>query len=635
MTGGRWRLLLVLAASSCAPTAVRVEADPPREVDWLAALLLGTDGAVLASTSLLPKGEGLSSQLASLSADLEEAGEVVVVGYRDADLRRANNGVPLSAEVASHFPLLAATAQDPALPKPFWSGGGARGAEAWVRLVPRVFEQDVWAGWMPACPILEPPGEEAILFPHCDQRFCGEFVQDGCRVRAELSCLREDRPEVLSVGPRGELRGGTGDFECSPAPPPEEAVFAFQCGSPTTLCMISAYRPPFSVPFELSEPIVLVPRARPDEPIDTSNRAATGFVTAIVARPGPIGGCRFGPRVVALTRNEARRCEGEHRLAVIDRDALTVIHEQVFPGCAIDLFADGDELWVVAAQPPALVRLDCDLEELSRHPISSTVALTLEVLAAEWVPRRGAPDEIWVGLGSPLFERTSPTGWIARINTDDPTQQTQIRLGPYPDGNKEISYGFGGHITTFAADRPVVTMYGLNDKMTHVLGAFDLTQSPPGLRTVVAKSGGGLPEVVESLAAIPSRGELLTSAPGAARPSVLRIGAPNGILTTEVGDYTRGETDFSAAHGWSAAPSPPGTVNYAIAVTTARRPARPESWIGMVDLERRRLLPGRTPIGYGPAGRIAEDDRGDLWVPLPWQGVVVRVHPSAPQLVRP
>lgn len=636
MTPGRaGRLLLSLLASSCAPPSIRVEADPPRNAEWLGALLLSPSGSVLGSTSLLPKGDGLNSQLATLSADLEEVEEVVILGYRDVDLQNANNGVPLSPEVAAHHPLLASTAQDPALPKPFWSAAGPRGEEAWVNLEPRAFDREVWAGWMPPCPTLVPPGEQVFLFPHCNQQYCGTIVQDGCRVSAELLCSRDKLPEQLMVSPRGDLSGGADAFICSPASAPEDAAFAFQCGSPSSQCLFSAYRPPFTVPFELSEPIVVVPRARPDEPADLSNRAATGFISALVARPAPSGSCRFGPRVVTLTRSEAKPCQGENRLVVIDRDTMTVTHEQVFPGCAIDLLPDGDEFWVVTDQPPALVHLDCDLRELGRHPIPTTFAPGLEVLDAEWVPRVGAPAEIWVGLGDPIFTRNTLTGWIVRINATDPAQQATLRLGPYASGPDTVDYGFAGLIVAMAADRPVVTMFELNTDMNFVLGAFDLAQNPPRLRTAVAQAGGGLPEVVESLAILPSRGELLTSAVGDSRPSVLRLGTPMGILNTEILDYTRGNTDFSAAHGWSAAPSPPGTVNYAIVVTTARRPARPESWVGLVDLERPRLLPGRTSIGYGPAGRIAEDDRGDLWISLPWQGVVVRVHPSAPQRVKP
>lgn len=634
MTAGRAGSLLLVLAWSCAPPSIHVEADPPREVEWLAALLLGADGAVLASTTLLPKGDGLSSQLASLTADLEELDEVVVVGYRDVDLTEANNGVPLTAEVATHFPLLASSALDPALPKPVWSGGGVRGEQGQVSLEPRSYDGDLWAGWMPPCPLLSPPGEPLFLFPHCNQRYCGEFIQTGCQVSAELICLREEMPEQLTVGPRGELRGGAGDFVCSPAPAPEGATFAFQCGAPATPCPISALRPPFTVPFEVSAPVVVVPRARPDEPLDLVNAPSTGFISAVVPRPSPTGGCRFGPRVLVLTRSEAKRCQGEQRLVVIDPESLTVIHEQVFPGCAIDLLPDGDELWVITAQPPAVVRMSCDLEELSRQPILGNFAPALDVLDAEWVPRIGAPPEIWVGLGDTIVARTSTTGWVVRVNADDPTQQSTIRLGPYPNRTGQIDFGFAGLIASFAADRAVISMYGLDVDMTHVLGVFDLNQTPPSLRTVVAQSGGGLPEVVEALVTLPTRGELMTSALGSARPSVLRIGPPNGILTTQLHDYTRGDTDLTATHGWSAAPSPPGAVNYAIAVTTARRPARPESWVGLVDLERPRLLPGRTPIGYGPAGRIAEDERGDLWIPLPWQGVVVRVHPSAPQRVR-
>ena len=58
-------------------------------------------------------------------------------------------------------------------------------------------------------------------------------------------------------------------------------------------------------------------------------------------------------------------------------------------------------------------------------------------------------------------------------------------------------------------------------------------------------------------------------------------------------------------------------------VSLLRRTTDRTGELAILELDPFRLLPGTTPIGFGPVAHLENAD-GELWMTLPWEGKVVR-----------
>lgn len=634
----RQHLAVALATGlwACGPKTVRVEMNAPPGVERIGVVLLGDGGRLLGATGLLPRSIRPEEQLASLIAAEDELTEVVAVGYTADQLAAAAGAAAPNDEVLRRSPLMRSEPTDPRLPTPFWIAAGPASFAGSVILEPRAEAFDLRTNWLPPCPRLIPSGEYGVIFPSCSGDYCGQVTAlEGCELNIKLTeCLLGSPPSQFAVGPRGELTGVGGDRPCEPAPAAEGEAASFSCAPGCTHGLLVS---PFLVSLEVSRPVVVEPAARPDVRPVTANVATFGHVFGVVPRPAAPG-CRFpGPRVVVGVRSEARRCAGAHRLVVVDAESLQILaNDRTWDGCAAHLTPDpaGDGVVVITADPAEVVRLDCNLDELGRWPIPGADA-PLSPLGAEVIPRDPGGDEIWVGLGDTSPALPPALGRMVRFSGRSLEHLGTIELGPWVYNQTTYSLGFNGPMAALGPNRVVAGVVERDVNALHLVLSLDLSEDPLRVGRAVARSGGGLPDVPEGLSAAPGRGELLATALSDHRISVLRIGGPDGFLDNQVFDYTRPGTDLTGAAPFPAPGAPGEAESKLLVITTAAGGTRPESWVGLYDYAQRRLEPGRLPLGFGPAGPIRYGEPETVWVPLPWQGAIVRVRPGQPIEVRP
>ena len=448
-----------------------------------------------------------------------------------------------------------------------------------------------------------------------------------------------------SAGPTRLRRPGPGGgHQCGPLPTGPGANFSFICRpklGPKD-CEADVLVGPYTVPFQVSPPVQVVPGINPTARPVAVTTPQYGYVLDAVPLPPSQTECPYpGRRVVVLTRSAATRCEGENRLVVVDSESLAVLGEVPWTGsCATGLDPDptSDGLLLFAEGPLEIARLGCDLAVVGdRVPIRAEVPRTLEAMDATLVARSNAPTEWWLGLGRENFEAPPDPGWLVRVDPADLSRQRVVPLGSYSVGGISQGFGFDRLIAPLSEDRVLAALLTL-DKGVYQIGTFDLLIEPPSLQTSGAEFGAKLPVRPVALAGLPRRRQIMASSvpvESDTQPAVLRVGSPAAMLDQNFLDYTALNSDLTAAIAWPAAPSRAEFDDYALVVSSARYGPNAEARIGLVNLALGRLEPGRVRIGYGPAGRMRADDLGDVWVPLPWHGAIVRVRPSSPVQVSP
>lgn len=635
--------LALLTTAGCTAPSLRVPIDPPATVDRVGAVLLDARGVALGGTGLLPRDEGLQSQLAALTSSADDIASVLLVGYSDDELAGANGGASPLEEFLTRSPLHQARSDEPVLPPPSWqSEGPIEGAVA--SLVPSSRSTELSVAWLPPCPTLLPESA-GVKVSSCSGFYCGAvYTQTGCTLRMELDACIAGAPLELQVSARGEVSGNSPDHRCSPATPGPGAKFSFNCRpvQEGDDCEVDVLVAPYTVPFQVSPPIQVAAGINPtDRPLPTTN-PRFGHILDVVPLAPTASDCPYpGRRVVVLTRSVVNGCDGENRLVVVDAESLAVLGEVPWTGsCATHLDPDptSDGVLLVAEEPLEIARLGCDLAVVGdRTPIHVDVPRTHQAMDATLVARSNAPPEWWLGLGRENFEAAPEPGWLVRVAPADLSQQRVLSLGLYSVGGIPHAFGFDRLIAPLSEDRVIAALTTL-DKQVHQIGTFDLLIEPPSLQTSSPEFGAKLPTRPDALAGLPRRRQIMASSVPAAsdtRASVLRVGSPAAMLESNFIDYTAPNSDLSASIVWPSAPSRPDFDDYALVVSSARYGPTAEARIGLVNLALGRLEPGRVRIGYGPAGRMRADDRGDVWVPLPWHGAIVRVRPSPPIQVSP
>lgn len=628
--------LALLTTAGCSAPSLRVAVDPPASIDRVGAVVLDARGVPLGGTGLLPREEGLQIQLAALTASSDEITSVLLVGYSDDALAIANGGTTPSDEALVRSPLHLARPDEPLLPEPSWQGEGPVTGGA-VTVGPSSRDPELSVAWMPPCPTLLPKSA-VVKVSACSGFYCGaNFSQVGCTLQLELDACIAGAPEELQVSPRGGVSGSSENVRCSSAPPGPGAAFSFMCEQDDDRCAVDVLVGPYTAPFQVSPPIQVVAGINPtDRPVPVTT-PRYGHILDAVPLPPAQTDCPYpGRRVVVLTRSAATRCEGEQRLVVVDAESLAILGEAPWTGsCAARLDPDptGDGLLLLAEAPLEIARLGCDLTVVGdRVPIAVEVPTNLEAMDATMVVRSTAPTEWWLGFGRENLDAAPEPGWLVRVNPADLTLQRPLSLLSYPVGGVPEAFGFDRLIAPLSEDRVIAALTTL-DKQVQMVGTFDLLIEPPSLQTSVAEFGAKLPTRPTALAGLPRRRQIMASSVPSAtdtRPSVLRVGSPAAMLERNFLDYTTPNSDLTGSIVWTAAPSRPDFDDFALVVSSARFGPTAEARIGLVNLNLDRMEPGRVRIGYGPAGRLRADDLGDVWVPLPWHGAIVRVRPSPP-----
>lgn len=629
--------LLGLTAACSAPS-LKVAVEPGTPVDRLAAVALDTRGRVLGATGLLPNVSAVQTQLLALSASKDEISSVLLVGYEDDDLARAAGGVLPYLETLAGTPLVAAGPELPLLPAPVWRREGPVGDP--IVAGPTEREVELSVSWLPACPTLIPPGRTALIHA-CSGFFCGASpVQRDCSLTIDVEACQPGGPHQLAVSPRGALSGAGTNWTCGPAEPTRGASFATSCVAPTANrpCVLEGFLAPFTVPFEVSAPTIVVPNINPTARLSVATDARVGYVLDLAPLPATTEACPYpGPRVVVLTRSERERGQGQHKLVMVDADSLEVLGEAGWSGSTPQRMVPdprGAGVLVIGDSPLEVARVGCDLQVEQRVPLTGLGPVEF-VIDADLAPRANGATELWVGIVQDLTTETGP-GILTRVDPADLSSQQPLKLDPYRVGGVEVRLNFAKALDG-ALDRLLVQLVTVAEER-YLVGNFDLTASPPVLQLSEAQFGAKLPVRHEVLAEVHASTQLMAvaiSGAGDVRPSVIRVGEPSAMLTLEILEYTGPDRDMSSVLSWASFPRGPREPAPALVVSSERFRDPPVAYLGVADLEAGRLEPGRFPIGYGPAGRMRPDERGNVWIPLPWHGAIVRVRPSAPQTVPP
>ncbi len=320
---------------SLSPARSLVSERLPDDVEYTALLLQDGSGRVLDSTGLVERTSGTPIGV-PLPESLERAAFVQLFGFRASELA----AVGFEARDAT-APITLATPDDPALPAPSYYET-SRVFDGRGTLEGALDPPFITAGWLSPCARLV-PGESRLVDSRCHATYCGLVArQSGCVVEIDaddLSCAPGSLAGRLDAGNRLVVPG------CSPATPAPGASAAILCdGIRPFPCRIEILP-------EAAPPRLVIRTASlisdPEEPPDSLPAVAVG---------GYLFGLEvFDDRIVVATDDGRAAWSNEcsanvpGRFYFLDPETLQTTGTATSPPCVRDLVRNPgrDELFAV------------------------------------------------------------------------------------------------------------------------------------------------------------------------------------------------------------------------------------------------------------------------------------------------
>lgn len=605
-------LLLV----ACAPTELRIQAQVPDEVDWVALLALDAQGRGVGGTGLLRRTPGAPlSHLHQL--ELSRAVEVVAVGYRDEDLAAVLPGRDDAAQLLLDHAIDLADPHDPVLPTPWWSGRAP--IQAGQGVLTDGAAPELTVGWLPPCPQLLPTvPDRGVHFDVAGGLYCPASARQlDCTILSDLDRCLTVHPQALRLDGRGRLDPAALGPACQPSTPSAGATLAFTCQA-TPMERTDLYVPPFPTPFTVDRISIVAP-ANPEARLGPVVRPLIGYLHDVV----PLPGCPASV-VVLASRRPSGRCGGDERfLSFVDGPNLAVSATvSVAAPCLEHLAADpgGGGFYGVHGPPLQVTRYDCagrvDQTWGAAGGLSAELlptAVTLATVEAGRPPTdlvigsaraSPGPGELWifdtqgrrflapvpVPLGASTLDLATlgPNSLVLGVSPTDPGQEPHLHFTDYGPGAPRWAVLEAGGLILEQVPHFVRTV---GEQVVVGSGRRDL-DDVPAIR--IAHFGLGLPEYL-----------------------------------AEVSDWARFGSSSAAVPGpWPGTLLVPVTAEREVG-TIATPP--PLTSLGILDTQDPHFLPGRAELGLGPVSAAITDADLDVWMTLTWAGELVRIRVDSAQ----
>lgn len=583
-------LATALALFSCKGTAV-VDVDVPEETAWVAVVTVDESGEVLEATPLLPWHATDPLPLITRST-----GTTLLLGFSAAQLET------LGAEV-DDSPLVPVKGCRQGLPAPLWT-------RRWFDGALRSHDgptPPLTAPWLTSlCPDLS--GSAVRVDADCFETRCEPRVRWTGRCALELdlgSCGLGVVPASVDASGAVCADFSAAGWACEPVADPV-AQAAYACLEPAP-CEIHVHagEPP-TAPFELAK-TQLVEDAEPYLPgtldrlgVLQTDTLADGYLLELLVLPDavvvsrsvdlPVGACFPG---------DAR----PGALVFLDPESLLPVRTTTAPRCLrrmvpdeaggfVGAYVDGNEL--------LLGRFD------ERGSLTSSVPMDPRQEAGPGEPRlvRAGVDRVleMLEIGSRLVVLLGNSTGDSFLFTFD-----AVTLGPLL--RAQIRSATSAMLST--GDTVVATARNLEQEIAWL----DVTTANEV--AVERLPWRDLPRETDSLLSLHAvRGELLvTGTP----PPALFLLSPMGPVRARAMIFDRDAFVVTMA-SW------PGRSVF-VSALAQEEGGRWSSLGALFDPARGRFLPGTWPLGDGVVGRIRSDDRGRLWLLLPWSGEVIRLTP--------
>ena len=587
----------------------------PPGVDWVA--LITEAGGELHATGLVRIEGRAQLESADVSPD---AAIVRAIGYSDATV---SGLAPPSHEALAASPLHPSAPCEPALPAPEWEVVvSPDDASALPALPP------LTAAWRKSsCAELDEHSVEAD--PQCGELYCATTVRrNGCRLELDLrSCGLGELVGMLD--PSGGIcfapinaPGSTAD--CRSAPVDDQprgqdlpsGWAAIDCadkrpitGRPAERCRIDLHRGPFPAAFTVA---TIKPR---EVPLRVPATVQPGIVRQLESSIGWIWDLAVLERQVVIAADDEPGggvnlgCSRSRstRLYFHDAETLDLVATSSGPPCLRRIVADpeGDGFVGIYGKPPSFTIARYDLT--GRRTLSRPITL---------IPSEAEDERVVVDL---LALETPPV--LLAVVTRHPQlgEQSDYLLTFRPSDLLQLG-------TTTIADSRILGVAAagpgrllLGDDISDRVVWFRVSE-----RSAAAESAVLLRELVAvetgAVAYDPALGTSLVAVQGAA-PGVVALNGGDRAFRTIY--YEQPLAIPLSITPW---PKHRGVAVVGLVSVPERGP--PETYAARFDVDRRRFLPGATPLGPGGIGRVRAGGDGRIWIVHPWSGTVSRLTPA-------
>ncbi len=589
-----------LMTSGCTgPETWLADGEVPASIAWLAALSVDAGGAVVASTGLLRRdGDATWAALDDPRAAL------VVVGWSEAALAPLIGA--LDEATLARERLLAGAAGEPALPAASWQASGVASGERVVLSASDPTPRALTASWLPPCPALVGARAEVDLrCPACR----ATVAQQGCRLTFE-PVLCGVLALAATVDGQGELVFDDAQLlsRCALAATSTGASRSFLCAQAGgESCEVDLYEGEATPSFDVSvvEPLGPVPFIG-NRGGKLTNQPVRGYLSGLVATPsGAVVGAFGSPTDWSCARDPLAPDKSSALHLFAPGAPVMRVRTATAPPCLTLMVPDpvppsgsAGFLGVYGLGPQRLGRFDDEGQlraSVELPEVSGGAALVVAAAAT--------PDGRYLGLVVMEPERDSAISSLVVVET----ASLAVRGAPTPLADRAdsvVALGDGGFLA-FETDDAGSVRVALDGTVSRVAER----QSRCGLASDALSELG-----VARAAAVRVAPSLVLLSARARSPALLWVDA---------------ETDGCEPLAMSERALEP-------LATLALRDERWASYggldaidggyVGLIDIERRRLVRGATRIGQGTVSHLVEAPDGALWALITGAGVVARLE---------
>lgn len=566
--------------AACAPSPERSAVLPeiPPDVTRVAAFTIDARETILSGTPLQRYSPGGAI---ALPEDPSGTADLMIAGFRHLDL--ANVPLP-SEEVLASAPLIASDGARPIFPDPSLVAVAAKN-DGVYRFSATASRPKFSASWLPECAQrLEAP--TPLVDISCAPLFCGaSATQNRCELAIDSG--------ACALGTLSATRLANGGLRASPETclenvAPEGALLSLRCEDK---CNVTVYPPAGAAKIAASTTAV----------IDVEPRFEREFHTPVV---GYLGGLAvLADRVIAFT----------HAGGWAD-DCLSRDH-----GTGVILDPDTMEIRTRFETPPCVAAAAADPRGTGYFALYGAGQLYAGKFTADGILVAERP--------VPLPEPRESYRWSALVVHREEDAITALAMFRQSMEVNAHSYTLAGPELQVRAQSPAVPSrtrtaielesgrVGLGDQQTDTLFVIDTFTGNEARRVDLGdKCGHANPEqlyydLVHDRLVVTS----VRDHPG--------INVIDESACAPAAFYERNADAYGIAR-WVVEP----LLLIGATDTTGDR----TTYLGLLDPETPRMIPGLVPAGRGPAIDFTRDARGRVWMLFPWTGTIARAEAIDP-----
>jgi hypothetical protein len=588
---------IALFVSACSGPSVidLVEPGLPEGAAWIGAVGVDEGGAIATSSGLARISEGEASRLFMPSGDLVS---IEIYSYSETQISSVAATNDPSALWSGR--LEEAGPMGRPLPSPLFSerytkDGTPMGAPPMRALT---------ASWVVSCPRVFDPSMMPLVDASCSPNAClGTASQEACRIEIDTASCRLGELSG-TVGSSGAVSLDPAAFSnCTAIAARPPALLSLACESSAgELCSIDLYSPGAAEVITATT-VKVEPDARPFPEIDRPVLyvGVQGYLQGLAVLERELVVATSGDRVTVWPFCDPAIAR---RFRFLDLESLEVVRTATAPPCLTALAKDpggdgfiatygGDQHRIGRFDPQGNLRrfVQVDDPRITGRHLASTMYVTQD-------PARIVVVYSWEGPGAEV---------LTYLVALDPATLAVMRTSSELRGVVMV-------IGSAGPNRAIFSDTTKDD--VHLLDLRDLTvvQDRP-LRSECNDNSGIGPI---SMWYHPATDRVLVAATDNASPTMFFL-SPDATTRCDRANFFETLAEGTAIAPWPADPS-----RMLLAVMAPRDSS---ASLALVEVAGRRVLPGSTPVGIGPAAHFAA--RGErLYFTLPWTASVGRAEPA-------